>query len=123
MIKSINPIQAYLCDEGLARLCTENYVKPNQQNIKNSFIHLTNFSLNKQHENFKSPDDEFYKNDNGSKRLLSSVFKLLIQSGRDVKILKRQIKEITAKCIIALEPYLQNAYRVFVGDMAKPKCF
>lgn len=25
MIKSINPIQAYLCDEGLARFCTENY--------------------------------------------------------------------------------------------------
>ena len=84
---------------------------------------MTNFSLNKSHQNFQKPDDEFYKNDNGSKRLLSSVFKHFIQQGRDVKHLKRQIKEIAGKCVIALEPYLQNAYRVFVGDMARPKCF
>lgn len=89
MIKSINPIQAYLCDEGLARFCTENYKKPEHGNLKNSYIHLTNFSLNKNNNNFVKPEDEFYKNDTGSKRLLSSVFKHLIQSGRDVKHLKR----------------------------------
>lgn len=30
LIYGIDPIQAYLCDEGLARFCTHNYQKPNQ---------------------------------------------------------------------------------------------
>jgi glutathione synthase/RimK-type ligase-like ATP-grasp enzyme len=30
LIYGIDPIQAYLCDEGLARFCTTNYQKPNQ---------------------------------------------------------------------------------------------
>ena len=28
VIKGVDPVQAYLCDEGLARFCTENYRKP-----------------------------------------------------------------------------------------------
>ena len=30
LIKGYDPIEAYLADEGLARLCTENYRQPNQ---------------------------------------------------------------------------------------------
>jgi len=56
LIKSFDPIEAYLADEGLARLCTENYRMPTKENMKNLFMHLTNFSLNKNSENFKLPD-------------------------------------------------------------------
>ena len=47
LIRGIDPIEAYLFDEGMARFCTHNYKKPDQTNIKNMYMHLTNFSLNK----------------------------------------------------------------------------
>ena len=47
LIRGVDPVEAYLCDEGLARFCTHNYKKPDYQNIKNLYMHLTNFSLNK----------------------------------------------------------------------------
>jgi hypothetical protein len=34
--------------------------------------------------------------------------------GRDTRLLKRQIEELAAKTVIALEPYLKNAYHCFV---------
>ena len=59
LIKGVRPMQAYLCDEGLARFCTEDYRQPTPQNMKNMFMHLTNFSLNKHSENYKPPEDDF----------------------------------------------------------------
>lgn len=56
LVKGYDPVEAYLADEGLARLCTENYRQPTQSNMKNMFMHLTNFSLNKNSENYKAPD-------------------------------------------------------------------
>ena len=55
-------------------------------------MHLTNFSLNKNSENFISPEEEFYKeSSNASKRLITTVYKNLAQKGKDVRHLKRQI--------------------------------
>jgi glutathione synthase/RimK-type ligase-like ATP-grasp enzyme len=59
VIKGIDPLEAYLCEEGLARFCTSNYRKPDTHNIKNIYMHLTNFSLNKNSEKFISPEEEF----------------------------------------------------------------
>jgi len=42
-----NNMKAYMADEGLARFCTMKYQKPDQDNMKQTFMHLTNFSLNK----------------------------------------------------------------------------
>ena len=52
--------------------------------MKNLYMHLTNYSLNKNSEKFMAPEgickififiDEFYKNSNASKRLLSNIYK------------------------------------------------
>ena len=59
LIRAIDPIEAYLCDEGIVRLCTNNYKKPDQSNIRNMYMHLTNYSLNKNSQKFKAPSDEF----------------------------------------------------------------
>ena len=46
LVTSYHPLRVYLYNEGLARFATENYT--NDQNIlKNKFVHLTNFSINK----------------------------------------------------------------------------
>ena len=46
LVSSFHPLRAYLYEEGLARFATENYT--NDANVlKNKFVHLTNFSINK----------------------------------------------------------------------------
>lgn len=71
VIKGVDPIEAYLCEEGLARFCTQNYRKPDAMNMRNLFMHLTNFSLNKNSDKFKKPDAGFLNgtgvNENASK--------------------------------------------------------
>ncbi len=52
LISSVEPFIAYLHDEGLARFCTEDYEPPSKTNIKNPFIHLTNYSLNKENQKY-----------------------------------------------------------------------
>lgn len=53
LISSLDPLIVYLHDEGLARFCTEQYEKPSKNNINNFYMHLTNYSLNKNSSNFK----------------------------------------------------------------------
>ena len=74
LICKFDPIEAYLADEGLVRVCTENYKVPTKENMKNMFIHLTNFSLNKNSDNYQAPDEDFQDNNEGSKRLLSKWY-------------------------------------------------
>lgn len=80
--------------------------------MKNMFMHLTNFSLNKQSENYKQPDEEFLDEgkDTGSKRLLSSLWKTLEEEGHDVDLIKDKIKDTCRKAVITLEPYLKHYY-------------
>ena len=60
--------------------------------MKQLFMHLTNYSLNKNSENYKAPDDDFLQDDTGSKWLLSSLYKTLAEQGKDVPQIKEKIK-------------------------------
>ena len=44
---SVDPLRVYLCRDGLARLCTEDYAAPAPANLANQFVHLTNYSINR----------------------------------------------------------------------------
>jgi tubulin polyglutamylase TTLL6/13 len=47
LLYGINPLKIYLFKDGLARFATKNYQIPNKQNIKDVFMHLTNYAINK----------------------------------------------------------------------------
>ena len=51
LITSIDPLRVFLYDEGLTRFATEEYSN-DPEHIDNNFIHLTNFSINKDSGNF-----------------------------------------------------------------------
>ena len=106
-------------------LWQQNYKKPDSMNLRNMYMHLTNYSLNKNSDKFRKPDASFMNgSDNSSKQLLTNVLKKLGNRGRDVRHIKRQIEELAAKTVIALEPYLKNAYHCFVSaDHSNPRCF
>jgi len=70
-------ITAFLADEGLARFCTERYNKPSRENYKNIYMHLTNYSVNKESKDFI---DERYVKDIlepnfCTKRTLTALYK------------------------------------------------
>ena len=51
LVGSFTPLKIYLYYNGLVRFATENYEKGNYDNV---FIHLTNYSINKNNPNYKS---------------------------------------------------------------------
>jgi hypothetical protein len=67
VIWGIDPIEAYFCSEGLARFCTHQYQKPNRDNLKNVYMHLTNYSLNKKSKRFCAPGEKFKTNERSHK--------------------------------------------------------
>lgn len=68
-------IHAFIADEGLARFCTEKYERPTPQNLKHSYMHLTNYSLNKHNEEFIKESGNIMEPNDGSKRTLTALIK------------------------------------------------
>ena len=99
MITSVDPLRIYLYDDGLAWFATENYKKPKTQNRKNMYMHLTNYSINKNSSKFqsgKTQDDESV----GHKRSWTSVIEILRTQGHDTDLLQWDIKKCIIKTIL-----------------------
>jgi tubulin polyglutamylase TTLL11 len=109
-------VQAYVCEEGMARFCTQDYRPPTKDNLRNLYMHLTNYSLNKNSDGYKAPPEhDFFDDSTGSKRLLSSLYKTLSDEGHDLSAIKQQIRDTVKKAVITLEPYLVHMYHQALG--------
>lgn len=82
-ITSVEPLIAYINEEGLARFCVEDYELPTDQNKEINGMHLTNYSLSKHNEGYIH-SEELEKIHNGSKRTLKSYWASVEQAGYDV---------------------------------------
>jgi hypothetical protein len=51
VVTSFHPLRVYFYQEGLARFATEEYSN-DPKILKNKFVHLTNFSINKKNMKF-----------------------------------------------------------------------
>lgn len=80
----MEPFIAFLNEEGLARFCTADYQEPSADNYKNTFMHLTNFSLNKKSKDFQDTD-ELEEINSANKRTLSSYWKSVAAAGYSVE--------------------------------------
>ena len=52
LIAGTEPLRAYIYEDGLARFATERYSEPNDYNLSHTFVHLTNYSLNKNNPHY-----------------------------------------------------------------------
>lgn len=73
------PLRIFIYKEGLARFATSTYVPPLGSNLGNLMMHLTNYAINKESEDFVPNEDE-QKDDVGHKRSLTSIFKQIDQA-------------------------------------------
>ena len=61
--------QYFFTQHGMARLCTVKYSPPTSSNISNTYMHLTNYSINKNSDEFVHTNEE----NSGSKRTYKSI--------------------------------------------------
>jgi tubulin polyglutamylase TTLL6/13 len=123
LVLSCDPLKVFLFKDGLARFCTEKYVEPNSKNIHRSFMHLTNYAINKFNDDFEY-NEAADKQDVGSKRSISAIRKHLEEQGIEWEPLWDEIADIVVKTLIAVQPSLAHQYHAcFPDDVEGNVCF
>ncbi|KAL5011808.1 hypothetical protein ScPMuIL_010359 [Solemya velum] len=120
VITNLEPLQIHICKEGLVRFSTIPYENPTHRNIHETYMHLTNYSLNKRSSMFNRSDKE----DEGSKRKLSSVLRKLSQQGHDTQALWNNLERLICKTILAIVPEMKVEYQsALPAGKPGPSCF
>lgn len=115
LLYGVNPLRIFIFKDGLVRFATEPYEKPSEENIDNLFMHLTNYAINKNSENFVQndggdcTDDE--EEEGTHKRSLKSLYFLFKLHSKPYKRLKSEINDIIVKTLIVAQPSLQHLFR------------
>ena len=110
LVTSVKPMRIYLFHDGLVRLCTEEYVKPTKQNLSHVTMHLTNYSLNKNSDNFNQPTHA--EADDGSKRSLSWFMNSIRSEHGEEKAqwLWTRIGRLCTRTVLSIAPILTREY-------------
>ena len=72
LVLGCDPLRVFIYKEGLVRFATEPYIGPYNNNLNNLYMHLTNYAINKNSENFIFNDGE-EDDGTGHKRTIASV--------------------------------------------------
>ncbi|XP_074854891.1 tubulin polyglutamylase TTLL5 isoform X2 [Carettochelys insculpta] len=119
LVTSYDPLVIYLYEEGLARFATVRYDQ-GTKNIKNQFMHLTNYSVNKKSGDYVSCDDPEVE-DYGNKWSMSAMLRYLKQEGRDTMTLMASVEDLIIKTIISAELAIATACKSFLPH--RGSCF
>jgi tubulin polyglutamylase TTLL6/13 len=76
LICGLDPLRIYIYKDGIARFATEEYMSPKKENLKNMFMHLTNYAINKNNCGFDM-QNQFDTEGRAHKRSLHSIWALL----------------------------------------------
>ncbi|XP_051956847.1 tubulin polyglutamylase TTLL7-like [Xyrauchen texanus] len=108
LVTSCDPLRVFLYNDGLVRMGTEKYHVPNESNLNQLYMHLTNYSVNKHNENFERDETV----DKGSKRSIGWFTEFLRTNDYDVGKFWRDVSELVVKTLIVAEPHVLHAYRM-----------
>lgn len=127
LITSINPLRLYMYEEGLVRFATVKYDPNDFTSKSNRYIHLTNYSVNKNNENFIANTNSG-QDCTGSKWSLSALKNYLQTQNINTDIIMERIEEILVKTILSIEnttfaafdaqvPYRNNCFELLGFDI------
>ncbi|KAK2826139.1 hypothetical protein Q5P01_020353 [Channa striata] len=119
LVTSYDPLLIYVYEEGLTRFATVRYDQTSK-NIKNTFMHLTNYSVNKKSSDYVSCDDPEVE-DYGNKWSMSAMLRYLKKEGKDTTLLMRQVEDLIIKAVLSAELQIATACKMFVPH--KTNCF
>jgi tubulin polyglutamylase TTLL6/13 len=112
LLAGVNPMRVFLYKEGLARFATVPYESPQPSNLDNLFMHLTNYAINKDSENFVANTSDT-ADDVGSKRSLTSVLRNITATFGETRCRQvwADIRDLIIKTLCIAQPILQHLYR------------
>ena len=114
VVTSVKPLRMYLMQDGLVRMCTEEYVKPTQKNLDNVCMHLTNYAVNKHNENFQQSSAQTSEEcqDEGSKRSLLWFMNFVRETRGDQKAdwLWKRMGQLCVQTVLSILPTLSREY-------------
>ncbi|XP_029696266.1 tubulin polyglutamylase ttll6 isoform X2 [Takifugu rubripes] len=118
LVTSCDPLRVFMFKEGLVRFCTTKYNEPAHSNVDDVCMHLTNYSINKNSQNFVHDEDT------GSKRKLSTLNKLLESLGCNTEKMWTDIEDAIVKTLISAHPILKHNYHTcFPNHTTCSACF
>uniref|UniRef100_A0A3Q1HPW6 Tubulin tyrosine ligase-like family, member 6 n=1 Tax=Acanthochromis polyacanthus TaxID=80966 RepID=A0A3Q1HPW6_9TELE len=118
LVTSCDPFSIFMFKEGLARFCTTKYNEPTHGNVDDVCMHLTNYSINKNSENFVRDEDT------GSKRKLSTLNKHLEAISCNTEKMWNDIEDVIIKTLISAHPILKHNYHTcFPNHTTGSACF
>lgn len=101
LVLGVEPLRIFLFKDGLARLATSAYSKPNEKNMGNLRMHLTNYAINKGSLGFMA-NHNANADFTGSKRSLKFVLRYLKKTLKaDTVTLMREIREMIIKTLLS----------------------
>ena len=112
LVTSCSPLRLYLFRDGLVRICTEEYKRPNTGNMDDRCMHLTNYSVNKRSDKYERDDKGTAPSNLGSKRSIEWLMEWLREEKSEAAASKMwtKISDICAMTIISILPILRREY-------------
>lgn len=123
LVSGCDPLRIFLHKEGLTRFATQAYSPPLKRNLQHSYMHLTNYAINK-----SNPEFIYNTSQNldsvGHKWSLTALKEYLIRQGKDVDALWNDISDLIIKTLCASQPLLAHIYRSCqANDHTNSMCF
>lgn len=124
-VLSCDPLRVFIFHEGLARICTEKYVAPKASNLSISYMHLTNYAVNKHNENFIANQNTSEESaEDASKWSLQQLAEYINGQGKDWNAVWESMQQLIVKSLMSVQPVLRNNYRsVLPPDNDGFSCF
>jgi tubulin polyglutamylase TTLL5 len=118
LVTSIHPLEAFVYKEGFARLSTEKF-SMSADSIKNTFIHLTNFAIQKNNREAAATFD------GGSKISFKSLQEKLEKMSIKWSAIWEKVHDIIVKSLLACSmtmPRFPSAFELFGYDVMIDDC-
>jgi len=107
-VPSYDPLRIYLYKEGLVRFCSEEYTTA-KTSVSQRFVHLTNYSVNKQAATYRPNRDNKAEDSQSHKWPHTAYRRRLVDLGIDPEMVFSRVKDLIVKTIISAEPAIVNA--------------
>eukprot|EP01063_Lacrimia_lanifica_P007282 TRINITY_DN1461_c0_g1_i1.p1 TRINITY_DN1461_c0_g1~~TRINITY_DN1461_c0_g1_i1.p1 ORF type:complete len:1115 (+),score=337.47 TRINITY_DN1461_c0_g1_i1:71-3415(+) len=123
LVTCVDPLRVHIFDEGLARFATNPWQPLDNHAMYDAYMHLTNYSLNKDNENFVANTD-LDNQDKGSKRSIKSIRDWLDRNGHNSEKVWGDINAMVVNTMLALQASLQLNMEAISKPADDPfKCF
>lgn len=141
LVTCVDPLRILIYKEGLVRFCTTPYKCPDASNLGCTFMHLTNYSINKHNASFVQPSGgessessssprgpgeedcgaENYEaegspgsstpDEKSSKRSLGWLWEWMLNHNMNAESVWRDISDVVVKTLISIQATLAQSYR------------